>query len=144
VTGGSNAGSGTYDFQTTFSLTGLDETTAEITGRFAGDNHIIETLLNGNVIAGATTDTFSAYTAFSIPVGSAFVAGLNTLDFLVKDDGAPMSLRVDQLSGTASPAESGGGGGTVGAVPEPGTIFLLATSCIAIFAFQFRSKRRLN
>lgn len=118
--GGSAAASGVYDFQTTFSLSGLDPTTATITGQFAADNHVEETDLNGVAIAGATTDTYSSYTSFTIPVGSAFVSGLNTLDFLVKDDGAPMALRVDSLEGTASPL------GIISGVPEPGMLPLLA------------------
>ena len=122
---GANAGSGIYDFQVTFSLTGLDPTTASITGLFGADNHVSETDLNGSAITGATTDTFSSYKAFTIPVGSPFVSGLNRLDFLVKDDGAPMSLRVDSLAGTASPAQTG-------AVPEPGTTSLLAGGLVLL------------
>jgi hypothetical protein len=130
---GSNANSGSYDFETTFSLTGLDPSTASITGRFAADNHITATEINGNVVAGATTDTFGSYTTFSITSG--FVAGLNKLDFRVLDDGQPMSLRVDGLIGTASPQ---GGGGTV---PEPATLALLG---IAFAGMGLGKRRKLN
>jgi hypothetical protein len=134
---GSSAGSGTYDFETTFDLTGFDPSTAQITGRFAGDNHITGTLINGTSVASATSDTFVAYTSFSITSG--FVAGLNTLEFFVTDDGAPMALRVDALAGTASPIGTGPGPGT--GVPEPGTVVLLATACLATIGLKVRSKK---
>jgi hypothetical protein len=124
---GANAGSGVYDFQTTFSLNGLDPSTAAIVGRFGVDNQVEETNLNGFTIAGATADTFFSYTGFTIPVGSPFKAGLNTLDFLVNDSGAPMSLRVDSLVGTASPAVTIGNG-----VPEPAMIPLLASGLVLL------------
>jgi len=121
---GSNAGSGSYTFELTFSLAGLDPTSASITGRFAADNHITATKMNGTTLAGDTTDTFGSYTSFSIPVGSNFFAGTNKLDFVVLDDGAPMALRVDQLAGTANPAGTG--------VPEPATWALLAGGLAAL------------
>jgi hypothetical protein len=127
---GSNAPSGTYVFETTFSLTGFDSTTASITGRFAVDNHITATSLNGNTIAGATANGFTAYTNFSIPTGSGFVAGLNRLDFTVLDDGAPMALRVDALVGNATST-----------IPEPATMSLLGFGLLG-FGFMARKFRR--
>ncbi len=128
---GSNGSSGTYDFQTTFSLTGLDPGTASITGKFAADNHITQTLINGVVVPGATSNTFAAYTDFSI--SSDFVSGLNTLEFIVLDDGAPMALRVDSLVGSASP--QGGGG-----VPEPESLALLGVAFAALAISRHRKK----
>jgi hypothetical protein len=119
---GSTAASGTYDFQLTFSLSGLNPATAQITGQFAADNHITATKINGTTVAGATTDTFGAFTSFSI--NSGFVSGTNTLDFLVLDDGAPMSLRVNALAGTANPL--------VGGVPEPSTWLTLGAGLLAV------------
>jgi hypothetical protein len=134
---GSSAGSGTYDFETTFDLTGFDPTTAQITGRFAGDNHIVGTLINGTSVPAATSDTFTSYTNFSITSG--FVAGLNTLEFFVTDDGAPMALRVDSLAGTARSLSNGPG--PQSDVPEPGTVILLATACLGTVAIKARSKK---
>ncbi len=134
---GSSAASGTYDFETTFDLTGFDATTAQISGRFAGDNHIVGTLINGTSVPGATSDTFTAYTNFSITSG--FVAGINTLEFFVTDDGAPMALRVDSLAGTAR--SLGNGPGPENGVPEPGTVILLATACLGTIALKSRSRK---
>jgi hypothetical protein len=127
---GSSGNSGTYVFETTFSLAGFDATTASITGQFAVDNHITATTLNGNTIAGATANSFTAYTGFSIPSGSGFVAGLNKLDFTVLDDGAPMALRVNNLVGNA----------TLSGVPEPTTMSLLGFGLIG-FGFMARKLR---
>src|SRR5258708_2997504 len=58
-------------------------------------------LLNGVQVA-VTGSSFSAFTSFTI--GSGFLAGTNTLDFVVNNGGSspnPTGLRVD-LSGTAS------------------------------------------
>jgi PEP-CTERM motif len=100
-------GSNTTVYRTTFSLAGLDPTTAAITGLWGADN--IGTIFLNGVSTGVTTSTFSSLTAFSITSG--FVAGLNTLDFQVVDQGAPTALRVDDLVGTAREVS--------GAVPEP-------------------------
>ena len=129
-TGGSD-GSADYDFQTTFVIgAGFDPSTAILTGQFAADNHITATKINGTVVPGATTDTFSNYTAFSVTSG--FVAGLNTLDFIVHDDGAPSSLRVDSLQGTVSPVTS--------TAPEPGSIAMLLGG-VAFVALRKYSSR---
>jgi PEP-CTERM motif len=116
----SQAGSGTYVFETTFTIgAGLDPSTASITGSFAADNHVTLTKINGSTVAGATTNTYGSFTAFSI--GSGFVSGLNLLDFTVVDDGSPMAFRVDGLSGSVKQL-----GGTGPGVPEPASALLLA------------------
>ena len=55
-----------------------------------------------------------SFVPFSI--NSGFVAGLNTLDFVVEDVGVISGFRVAEISGTASP------------VPEPLTILGSATA----------------
>jgi len=128
---GQTASSGSYLFETTFSLAGFNPATAQISGQFAADNHITATRINGTTVPGATTDTFTSYTSFTI--NSGFVAGLNTLDLVVLDDGVVMSLRVDSLSGTASPNSSN--------TPEPGTMLMLSSG-LALAAFRFRLAKR--
>ncbi len=101
--------SGYYRYQTTFNLTGLDPSTASISGRFSADNYLEKILLNG-VEVEHVTGTFNAWFDFTVPEGSAFVEGINTLVFMVmntQDDiGANHSgLRVE-LAGWAMPQVS--------------------------------------
>lgn len=114
-------GVGTYEYQTTFDLTGLIPSTAQIAGVWTSDNGGIEILLNGVEVSGATlNDYHTLNNPFSITAG--FVAGLNTLDFVVANDpggaeGNPTGVRAE-LSGTADP------------VPEPATWGLVALGLI--------------
>jgi hypothetical protein len=101
----------------------------------AADDYVSVTYINGNFVLGARTDTATSYTDFSITSGS--VSGVNTLEFVVFGgaDGPIMGLRVDSLTGTASPL------GQQGPVPEPGTMVLLATACLGTIALNARSKK---
>ena len=114
ASGGPSAG--LYDFRTTFSLAGLNPATAQIVGQFAADNLITDILLNGSS-TGQTAPGFGSFVPYAIPAGSPFVTGTNTLDFMVVDQGSPMSFR-NEMSGTADPAAQAG-------VPEPATAGLL-------------------
>ena len=107
-----NGSVGTYDYKTTFSLTGFSAASAMIMGQWASDNEGVDILINGVSTGQMTTSQFTAFTAFTITSG--FVAGLNTIDFIVHNDGAPTGLRVEQ-TGTA----------TASAVPEPAALALL-------------------
>jgi hypothetical protein len=69
---------------------------------WATDNPGLDILLNG-ISTGITSVGFTSFTSFSIPQGSPFQSGLNTLDFLVRNDGGPTGLRVE-MTGQASPA----------------------------------------
>ncbi|MEP6537590.1 MAG: PEP-CTERM sorting domain-containing protein, partial [Bryobacteraceae bacterium] len=93
--------SGDYTYRTTFNLTGFNAATAVITGRAAADNSVT-IKLNGVTIGSATS--FTAFTSFS--ASSGFLAGVNTLDFVVNNavysSANPTGLRVD-VSGTVSP-----------------------------------------
>jgi hypothetical protein len=109
-----NPGGVTRTLRQTFDLTGFDPTSAQITGRYATDNAgIIQ--LNG-VTVGVASASFSAFTGFSLTTN--FVAGINTLDFVTTDFGAPSALIVDQLDLKASPLST--------TAPEPTTLALLA------------------
>jgi hypothetical protein len=100
--------SGTYVYQTTFDLTGLNPTTAEISGSVWVDNEISDIILN-STDTGFTSDTYASPTSFTLDTG--FVSGINILEFDVVNGplgGAqnPTGLRVE-MTGTAT------------AVPEP-------------------------
>ncbi len=101
----------TYDYQTTFSLTGFSAASASITGQWAADDAGLDILINGVSTGQVTTSAFTAFTAFTITSG--FVAGLNTIDFIVSNTGGPTGLRVEQ-TGTAD----------VSVVPEPAALAL--------------------
>jgi len=95
-----NGAGGEYRYRTTFDLTGFDESTASISGEWAIDNEGTDILINGTSTGNLNTNGFAALTAFT--VNSGFVAGVNTLDFVVFNAGAgvgPTGLRV-RMSGT--------------------------------------------
>ena len=121
------APAGLYIYRTTFSLAGLNPTTANIVGQWAADNSGTNILING-VAVGATSGGFGAFSAFSISSG--FVAGLNTLDFLVNNLSGPTALRVE-MTGTASPISA--------AIPEPASLFLVGAGMIVV---GLRRRRR--
>jgi len=99
-----------YDFQTTFSLAGLDAATAAIVGQWAVDDVGLDILLNGVSVHPALVG-WNYWSPFSITSG--FQAGVNTLDFIVQNGGGPIGLRVEMTGTTGS------------AVPEPATWALM-------------------
>jgi hypothetical protein len=124
---------GNYDYRATFNLTGLNPATASLIGHFASDNKEISVLLNG--VSESFTQSsacitlgvcYESFTPLSITSG--FVAGVNTLDFIVNNAGGPTALRVE-LTGTASP------------VPEPASLLLLA-SLVTLTATSLRRRVR--
>jgi hypothetical protein len=119
---------GVYDYRTTFDLTGFNLSTVSIAGLWSTDNNGLDILINGVSLGYTTSFTqFSAgWAAFA--VNSNFVAGINTLDFIVSNGGGPTALRT-QL--TAS--------GELQAVPEPESIALLGLGLVAI---SFARKRK--
>lgn len=108
-------GNNTTTYRLTFDLTGLNQLTAQITGSWATDNG--GTLLLNGAATGNNVANYNPLVNFSIASG--FVAGVNHLDFVVQDFGAPTAFRVDNLAGTADLAQVAGG------VPEPTTWALM-------------------
>lgn len=111
--GDGNGPQGNHIYRTTFDLTGLNPATARITGQWASDNDGLGILLNG-VPTGNTIPGEFAFQALSpFTINSGFVAGINTLDFVVLNRGGPTGLRVQGIAGTAD---------QVAAVPEPAAV----------------------
>jgi hypothetical protein len=105
-------GNTTRTFRTVFDLSGLDSSSASISGLWATDNSGL--ILLNSVATAQTCGGFGSFCAFSLSAG--FVAGSNTLDFQVSDFGPPAGFLVGSISGTASP---------LAAIPEPSTYALM-------------------
>jgi hypothetical protein len=114
---------GAYDYQTTFNLPSAQM--VDILGRWATDNTGTDILLNGTSTGNMTTggaDGFSHWSSFVI--NAMGIEGINTLDFLVQNNGSgPSGLRVE-------------------IVPEPSVLTLAGIGVISLLAFASRQKRR--
>jgi len=120
---------GDYVFETTFDLTGLDPSTATISGVTSPDDRLDQVFLNGAAL-GINSNNFGVFKPFTIPVGSNFIAGVNTLQFVMRNLGAipgtsPFGLRVE-LSGTAD------------VIPEPSSLLLTALGLLGMAGFRRR------
>lgn len=121
---------GTYTYSTTFDLTGLIASTANVNGRWASDNNAVMRL-NGSQVS--LSPSFTAWTNFNIT--NFFVAGVNVLEFVVTNAagtvGNPTGLRVE-MSGTATP------------VPEPASIAMWSLGALGlVFARRKRQQMKL-
>ncbi|MBS2030050.1 MAG: hypothetical protein JST54_19265 [Deltaproteobacteria bacterium] len=90
-----------FTYTTTFSLpASMSPSTANITGTWACDDTCTISL-NGTNIATVTSATWTTLSAFTIPEGSPFVAGSNTLAFVVNNSGGGITgLQVATISGS--------------------------------------------
>jgi hypothetical protein len=120
-----------YTYRTTFTLSGLNPSTASLVGQWAADDIGWNILLNGSS-TGNTAGSFGSWSPFTISSG--FVAGVNTLDFVVYNgfdaNGlGPTGLRVE-VAGTAREDPTG--------VPEPASFLLLGAGLAAFGIFRRR------
>ena len=128
---------GTYIYRTSFDLTGLDPAQATITGAWAVDAvGLIELNVGqpgGGYILGTTNlNGPGQFTTFTIPAGSPFHTGVNTLDFVVLNgaDGNSTGIHIERLSGNAP------------GIPEPSTVALATIGFISLVAVRARRGRK--
>jgi hypothetical protein len=92
---------GAYVYRTTFDLTGLDPATAHVDGIYGSDDTVADVVLNG-VSTGITGGAFFVL-LFPLNLSTGFVAGVNTLDFVVVNASpGPHGFRLN-VAGHASP-----------------------------------------
>jgi hypothetical protein len=92
----------TYTYTTTFTLSGVDPATATLSGQWACDDSCVLNL-NGTQVAQNPRPAWGAVASFTVPAGSTFQLGTNTLAFAtVNTTGGPTGLQVVSLSGTVS------------------------------------------
>ncbi len=118
---------GTYIYELTFDLTGLDPSKVSINGAWAVDS-VGLLYLNSQYVLGTTNIAGPAgLSGFSIPAGSNFVAGVNHLDFVVITGGPTTGLRVEGI--------------TVG-IPEPSTVVLAGLGVVGLVFARVRRIRK--
>ena len=121
ASGGTSWPVGTYDYQTTFSLAGLDPSTAQLSGEWTSDNNGCLFLNGANTNSCTSFANFGSFIPFSITSG--FNAGANTLDFVIYNGGGPTGV-IAEVSGSASPISS--------VVPEPSSLMLMGSGLLGL------------
>ena len=126
----SNGVANPLNFTFSFSLTGFDVLTAELTGLWGVDN-VGSVSLNGNVLSNLPNIIVHNFTTLhSISAGpgsSAFVSGLNVLSFDVGNRGGPGGFRASvKVTADAKP------------VPEPSTLAIFSLGLIGLTLRRFK------
>jgi hypothetical protein len=98
---------GLTKYQTTFSLTGLEPSTAVLTMSVLADN-FVDVYLNGVHVFSPTTQMYTNSVNIVVKASPSvlFLSGTNTLEFDVANQGGPGGLNVS-IAGTADPLQSG-------------------------------------
>ena len=135
ATGSHDAGD--YVVRTTFNLTGFNLALTSLSFICGVDNRVADVQINGTSVFGLG-NSCDSYVNLGLPrlINSNFLAGVNTLDFTVRNDagGEPMAFRADYTSDTTPLSTS--------EVPEPGTLLLSAAGIAALQILRLRRFRR--
>lgn len=108
-------------YRLTFDLSGFDPATVSISGTWGVDDAGRDIIVNG-VSTGQSMVGFGAFEPFLLRAG--FVAGINTIDYVVENAGGPGAFRVDTIAGDAV------------RLPEP------ASAALALLALTLVAARR--
>jgi hypothetical protein len=93
---------GVYTYTTTFTLAGVDPATATLSGQWACDDSCV-LKLNGTQVASNPTPAWLFVENFTVPAGSPFQLGANTLAFVTSNTtGGPTGLQVLSITGNVS------------------------------------------
>ena len=121
---------GDYTYTLTFDLTGLDPTTAIISGEWATDNTTV-LILNG-INTGLQFNNVLTLSPFEVSDG--FISGINELQFVVTNNPGsgsnPTGLLVANLDGQASP------------VPIPASVWLLMSGFAGLLGVLRHRRKR--
>jgi len=119
----SGNGTGSFIYQTTFTLTGYDPSTVTLAGFWASDDGSSQMTLNGNTLS---VSNVGCCGTVDFTIDSGFVNGLNTLDFYWSNYSDPGDLGVGftSFTGTPLPADA--------AAPEPATLALFGVSGVGL------------
>ena len=102
---------GTATFRTTFTMqAGADPKTAVINMDVGADNWLLDIKVNGvsTGLHGINANEFTQLRHYVLDAGNAqFQSGANTIEFVVKNDGGPAGLRVDNITGNVIVATPG-------------------------------------
>jgi hypothetical protein len=132
---GNASASGDYVYQLLIDLTGLDPTTAVITGQFGTDNDGFIRLNGGPNAAVQGFAGFGTLTNFTL--NSGFVAGLNSIQIGVDNGGNPTAFHALFFRADADPTNGGPGGSEV---PEPASLLLLGSGAVGLIARRRRQR----
>lgn len=107
-TSGKGGTAKTYTYQTTFTLTGSNVNGASVQGNFSCDDTCVVKLNGTTVFTNNGPSAWTTFPPFSLPPGSGFVSGMNTLSFAVYNVNGATGLHISALK-LSSPLGLGSG-----------------------------------